>query len=58
MDKVAFYCTLYKIQADKDGETKIILVVPKSDAKQLMQFYAENTEKLISAGLAVVKENA
>ena len=56
MDKVEFFCTLKQLKVDKENEATLTLTLDASQARQIMEFYAENTEVLISAAFVAVPD--
>jgi hypothetical protein len=54
MDKVEFFCTLKQIKVDKENEATLTLTLDASQARQIMEFYADNTEVLISAAFVAI----
>jgi len=52
MNKVSFKCSLFRQTTDKDGEMKLVLLVPKTEAAgEILKFFAENTLKPLQAAL-------
>lgn len=51
MNKVSFKCSLFRQTTDKQGEIKLVLLVPQCDAEDLVRFYVENTERPLQAAL-------
>lgn len=56
MDKVEFFCTLKQLKVDKENEATLTLTLDASQARAIMDFYAENTEVLISAAFVTVPD--
>ena len=54
MDKVEFFCTLKQLKVDKENEATLTLTLDASQARQIMEFYANNTEVLISAAFVTI----
>ena len=52
-DTISFPGTIYRIQTDDEGETKIIFVVPASDASKVTAFHARNLKKSLGCALTV-----
>jgi len=51
MNKISFKCSLHRQTIDNQGEVRLVLKVPKSEARELVSFFASNTEEPLQAAL-------
>ena len=51
MDMIKFECSLWKIQVDREGECKIILLVSSNYKDQVIQIIQIPTEKRLAVGI-------
>jgi hypothetical protein len=56
MNKVEFFCELKQLKVDKEKHATLTLDIDSTQAKKIMDFYADNTEILISAAFVTVPD--